>query len=678
MSLSRTLAVPSVSTTVFSSFECSIFGTDDVAYNRGPDGSLRVLTADLAISCDGPDYAHLRHVALGLMALWPLGVPALFAGLLLRSRVAIAHERPDDASRSIAFLHSEYVPSLFAWELVELPRKLILTGFVQLAPSDSLARPVISLLTSLAYLVLLQAAAPYRQPSTYFFALAAQTTLTCTLLGAVLIKMYLQLTLQSSTAVAEGIFPPFLRPLQLWSLLALFNITVAALLAVLLAVQQARSRRGRAQMRLRWLKTGELVHVPHLPVDAGGRGDRQQWQPPPPTQQGDRQMHHLFLSHEWVSGQEKMRVIKHRLLEMLPQLRLFLDVDDLTQLSDLEAAVDGSSCVLVCCSLAYCRSRNCMRELRQAIRARKRLIPLMEADPQRGAVTEPEMREALEAAAAAHFERWGFDSEWPRSHELANALFERGPIEWTRLGPYQAATMRLIAEAVLGCPAGATSVHGEMRLDASRQRLLPPAPPLSYHLFVSTHNEGAAELVAELAAASVAPRGFAVTTTADDAEMASCAHFLVYLTGRTWADADATAAFEAQLEAAMELGVSLLLVHEQPGHGQERRHAVEFSRFFEVTPAELMAAGLYDQIAVPMRAGALRSVGKALLAHAIGAVHHIALVSVLKDAVRMEPSWSRLPPPSASRIDDGVELATRGVNDPLSRRSGRRSRSHRA
>ena len=41
--------------------------------------------------------------------------------------------------------------------------------------------------------------------------------------------------------------------------------------------------------------------------------------------------YHLFLSHAWQHGQDQMRLVKDRFLEMLPTLRVFLDVDDMKE-----------------------------------------------------------------------------------------------------------------------------------------------------------------------------------------------------------------------------------------------------------------------------------------------------------------------------------------------------------
>ena len=62
-----------------------------------------------------------------------------------------------------------------------------------------------------------------------------------------------------------------------------------------------------------------------------------------------------------------MRIVKQRLLEMIPGMRVFLDVDDLEDISDLEGYISRSLAVLVFCSAGYFESRNCIRELRSAM-----------------------------------------------------------------------------------------------------------------------------------------------------------------------------------------------------------------------------------------------------------------------------------------------------------------------
>ena len=40
---------------------------------------------------------------------------------------------------------------------------------------------------------------------------------------------------------------------------------------------------------------------------------------------------HVFLSHNWKHGQSEMRIVKKALREMLPEIKVFLDVDNLKE-----------------------------------------------------------------------------------------------------------------------------------------------------------------------------------------------------------------------------------------------------------------------------------------------------------------------------------------------------------
>ena len=58
----------------------------------------------------------------------------------------------------------------------------------------------------------------------------------------------------------------------------------------------------------------------------------------------DERNYHIFLSHVWGTGQDQMRIVKQRLLEMMPDLRVFLDVDGSRALSLIDrASLDPSA-----------------------------------------------------------------------------------------------------------------------------------------------------------------------------------------------------------------------------------------------------------------------------------------------------------------------------------------------
>jgi len=140
-------------------------------------------------------------------------------------------------------------------------------------------------------------------------------------------------------------------------------------------------------------------------------------------------LYHLFLSHTWLSGQDAMRIVKQRLLEMLPTLSVFLDVDieDLA-IEHLESYVDHSQSLLIFCTAGYFTSKNCMRELSRGVMSGKRLIAVLDPDTRRGGLSLHDVHQQMDS------------SRFITSNaavEISSALFAEPSIEWNRLGSYQ-------------------------------------------------------------------------------------------------------------------------------------------------------------------------------------------------------------------------------------------------
>ena len=107
-------AFPLVSSLAFQAFDCEEF-----------DDGTRFLRADYSLQCNGDDAEYHRVVSLAWVAigLYPVCVPLLYLMLLLSARKAILTEQPTDFSRSLTFLHQDYAPSMFWWEMVEISKK---------------------------------------------------------------------------------------------------------------------------------------------------------------------------------------------------------------------------------------------------------------------------------------------------------------------------------------------------------------------------------------------------------------------------------------------------------------------------------------------------------------------------------------------------------------------------
>ena len=161
------------------------------------------LNADYSVRCGvvvgtGEDtdltYKRIKSLAYGYVIVWPVGVPALLAVFLGCCRQDII--KPPEAkhtplTRATRFLTEDYRRGAFYWELVDLLRKLFLTGFLLvLVPQHlSLLRLVLALLLSIGYLALLGVAQPYKRRSTGFLNIGLQLSLCFFLTAAMLIKV---------------------------------------------------------------------------------------------------------------------------------------------------------------------------------------------------------------------------------------------------------------------------------------------------------------------------------------------------------------------------------------------------------------------------------------------------------------------------------------------------------
>jgi len=104
--------------------------------------------------------------------------------------------------------------------------------------------------------------------------------------------------------------------------------------------------------------------------------------------------------------------------------------------------------------------------------------------------------------------------------------------------------------------------------------------------------------------------GVVVDAAAERPERAT--HMLLYLCEESWSE-DRLA---EQVKEVRESRLPIVMAHENDAE----RGGCPFSRFFETTPQELIAAGLYRDLAIACFPGLHREVSLSLLAKAIGAV----------------------------------------------------------
>ncbi|KAK7241986.1 hypothetical protein SO694_0001826 [Aureococcus anophagefferens] len=178
--------LPTVSTPAFRTFPCRDF-----------DGGIRVLEADYGVSCRGRRYGLFRLFAAIVVALWPVGVPlSIFVYLRRRRRAldptayaadaleadALSRARSNDADLAAsAFLWASYRPPTYYWECVDMGRRVLLTGGVVFAGSDA-TRCFAGLAIALAFLLLMEMAAPYADPGSNALGVAGAWQVACSFL----------------------------------------------------------------------------------------------------------------------------------------------------------------------------------------------------------------------------------------------------------------------------------------------------------------------------------------------------------------------------------------------------------------------------------------------------------------------------------------------------------------
>ena len=129
--------------------------------------------------------------------------------------------------------------------------------------------------------------------------------------------------------------------------------------------------------------------------------------------------------------------VRQRLLEMMPDISVFLDVEDLEDISNLQGYIERSHTVLVYCSQGYFQSKNCMIELTSTVKLQKPIVALMDPEKNKGGLTTADVHSQL-LEADASYAKWGFGSDVPRADELFAQLFAADYIEWNRIGCFRA------------------------------------------------------------------------------------------------------------------------------------------------------------------------------------------------------------------------------------------------
>jgi len=177
----------SVSTRIFDTFNCDTFGDDPTSY----------LVVDESVSCDLPIYGSYKWYATTMILFYPVGIPIVFAYLLVKyksilnppdEKDAVKRERNPEVQK-LSFLWAMYEPRLWWWEIFECVRRISMTGMLIFVRPGSASQLVLAMILAVASVVAFVKWRPYVFEEDDNLAIACQLSIFFTIFGALLIRV---------------------------------------------------------------------------------------------------------------------------------------------------------------------------------------------------------------------------------------------------------------------------------------------------------------------------------------------------------------------------------------------------------------------------------------------------------------------------------------------------------
>ena len=284
--------------------------------------------------------------------------------------------------------------------------------------------------------------------------------------------------------------------------------------------------------------------------------------------------YHIFVSHIWATGQDKVHKIVRMLKLYIQGVQIWLDVDVLENLSDLEECVKESALFILFYSEGYFKSVNCRREVVKAMKLRKPIMVLFE----QGDISIDRIKQMKE-----EFSKW-----WPQDASLQESLdyiFGQSPILWISKGlQFSLESIKLVAGRLLESlpyyEDNAFLLNGGLRIDGEIEAIEMYEP---LDILYCSSNIGALEVAQQLA------EGYKgdIDTRAINVSCSNLqrgerkAVMLVYLNKQTF-KSDGCYLGET-IDCVIEEGIQIVLVHEN----DVNENGCEFWEIIEQTPEEL-------------------------------------------------------------------------------------------
>ena len=421
--------LPLVSQSVFNARRCRSFDTEDK-----PGGNNEVtsyLLMDKKVTCDSKCdiYSSLQSQFWIYFVIWILLVPISCFGILWQNASSIRSGVITKLADACRFLWEGVRPSMWYWEILCISRMIFFTGIVLFIDteqgSNKVLRLVIGTIVSALFFSIIAATHPYKNDDDYYFALIANAILiACFTLGIVL--KLCDLEDSCNKFISRFIGPDSASVLVV---LLVFGFLVISICITLLSAIN--------EVKAPIVRVVSSRYIPTLELPEGYK-------------------HHVFASHVWSTGQSQTHAIVRTLQMFLPGLKVWLDVDNLTNTSALENSVKESAVFMLFYSQNYFKSKNCCRELYAAMELGRPIVVVCIGDNSAvdtmrdeciqycvGGESNPDSLEILEKI-------FGEDNASISNQEnISQSNRSHGPIQWLHGRSFTAASLNRIYEEVL-------------------------------------------------------------------------------------------------------------------------------------------------------------------------------------------------------------------------------------
>jgi hypothetical protein len=493
-------ALPTVSQSIFNARKCRAFQDDD----NSPPNSMSYLLLDMKIKCNissDAKYQSIYTIFWVLALIWTGLTPLGFLIVLGRIRHSIQTKSITFLANACRFLWQDYDPSMFFWDIFDTMRKIILIGFITLIDLqygyNKLLRLVMANIISVFYTCILLVYRPYKRNDDYNLAFLSNFLLICCFALGIVLKLCNDDEEDydnDSTEVCQrfiGLYFNSYKASLFVVILSLGMLLFTICFIVILAINKMKSS------KVRMSSSG---YVPNLELPK-------------------HCSFHVFMSHVWGTGQARTHAITRKMQLFFPGLKVWLDVDELQDISKLEDSVAESAVFVLFYSKHYFQSKNCRREIYAAIKLDKPIILLYKGDE---SVLEEMQEECTNnclgvedgtdspPAALILQTLLGIGNDVQQNNvsiDSSSIIMDNGPIEWLNEGSFSAASLNRIYTRVLYNLPYYKRYPNEL-LD---QGITVPGElgPVHLHspinILVHASNEGCSDMVAELKAMMLLP-----------------------------------------------------------------------------------------------------------------------------------------------------------------------------